>query len=145
MTEQHAEQACAEEAGEQAAEEARPIEEAAHRRGHRGPLRERTARLAGLRHAAFDGARGRRRRGRRRRGERLRAAAAEAPPAPRAGIGIACRERQHRKQGAKRKQRTGVKTKHDVLPVGSTHNIGIPGRHWKRCRTVSQRADFLEV
>src|SRR5262249_18083850 len=88
VTEQHAEQAGAGEPGEQAAEEARPIEEAAHGRRYRRTLRERAARLTRLRHAALDGPRARRCRRRRRRREGLRAAAAEAHPAPGAGIGI---------------------------------------------------------
>jgi hypothetical protein len=75
MTEQHAEQADTQEAGEHAAEETRPIEEAAHGRRHRLALRERAARLARLGHGAFNRPRARRC-GRRRRGKGLRAAAA---------------------------------------------------------------------
>ena len=103
MAEQQAEQAGAEETGEQAAEKARPIEEAAHGRRYRRALRERAARLPRLRHAALHRPRAGRRRRRRRRGEGLRAAAAEASAATGAGIGIGHREGQHRRHGAKRK------------------------------------------
>src|SRR5262249_59253035 len=87
-TEQHAEQAGAEEAGEQATEKSRRIEEAAHGRGYGRALCKRATRLAGLRHAAFNGPRAWRCRRRWGRGEGLRAAAAEAPAAAGAGIGI---------------------------------------------------------
>src|SRR5215813_13066693 len=116
MAEQHAEQAGAEETGEQAAEETRPIEEAANGRRYRRALRERAARLARLRHAALDRPRARRRRRRRRRREGLRAAAAEAAAATGAGIGIGHREGQHRRHGTKRKQRTNAQEKHGNPP-----------------------------
>src|SRR5262249_7813292 len=78
---------------------------------------------------------------RRRRGEGLRAAAAEASAATGAGIGIGHREGQHRRHGAKRKQRTNAQGKHGNPPRKTRlvpPNIGIPWRYCKRCRMVSQ-------
>src|SRR6516225_709605 len=140
MAEQHAEQAGAEETREQAAEEAGPIEEATNGRRYRRALRERAARLARLRHAAFDRPRARRCRRRRRRGKCLRAAAAEAAAATGAGIGIGHREGQHRRHGAKRKQRTNAQEKHGNpprKPVWSTkilvsHDGIVRGAAWCR-------------
>src|SRR5262245_54631591 len=140
MAEQHAEQAGAEEAGEQAAEEARPIEEAANGRGYRRALRERAARLARLRHAALDGPHARRCRRRGRRRKCLRAATTETSAATGARIGVAHREGQHRRHGAKRKQRTKAQAKHGVLPerpFGSTqilvsHGGIVRGAAWCR-------------
>src|SRR5262245_39521437 len=140
MAEQHAEQAGAEEAGEQAAEEARPIEEAANGRGYRRALRERAARLARLRHAALDGPHARRCRRRGRRRKCLRAATTETSAATGARIGVGHREGQHRRHGAKRKQRTKAQAKHGVLPerpFGSTqilvsHGGIVRGAAWCR-------------
>src|SRR5439155_18361566 len=109
----HAEQAGAEEAGEQPAQKTRTIEETAAERRTGRTLR---ARLAGLRHAALDRPRTARCRRRRRRRVRLRAAAAEAAAASGAGVGVAQRQHQRRCNGAKREQRTRAETEHGFLP-----------------------------
>src|SRR5262249_10196815 len=73
-------------------------------------------------------------------GEGWGAGAAEASAATGAGVGIGHREGQHRRHGAKRKQRTNAQRKHGVLPdrpFGSTqilvsHGGIVRGAAWCR-------------
>src|SRR5262249_60293659 len=91
-------------------------------------------------------------------GEGWGAGAAEASAATGAGVGIGHREGQHRRHGAKRKQRTNAQGKHGVLPdrpFGSTqilvsHGGIVRGAAWCRrppppAMTFGSREDFDRI